>query len=64
MLLNRTLITIKKKVVDIPLIVKYIMEGRYIDDAFRMYNDAIRHGTFRRLKITLSEFKDIWEYLK
>lgn len=64
MLLNKTLVIIKNKVVDIPLIVKHIKDGRYIDDAFRLYNDAVGHGSFGRSKLTKCEFENMWGYLK
>ena len=64
MLLNKTLLIIKNKVVDIPLIVKHIKDGRYMDDAFRLYNDSIGHGSFGRFKLTKLEFEEMWRYLK
>ena len=64
MLLNRLLIILKFKVVDIPLINKYINEGRSRKDAQRMYNDAVNHGSFGRQKLNEKDFLEIWNYLK
>lgn len=64
MLLNQTLVIIKKKIVDIPLIVKYIQDNKRIDDAFKLYNDAIGHRSFGRFKLTKPEFEEMWRYLK
>lgn len=64
MLLNKTLIIIKQKIVDIPLINKYIQDKQIKKNALRMYNDAIGHGSFGRFKLTKPEFEEIWEFLK
>lgn len=64
MLLNRLLVILKFKVVDIPLIKKYIKEGRSQQEALRMYNDVVNHNTYGRLKLNDKDFSEIWEYLK
>jgi len=64
MLLNKTLLIIKQKVVDIPLIHKYIQNKFTKKDALRMYNDTVGHKSFGRHKLTLIEFDNMWEYLK
>ena len=64
MLLNRILIILKFKVVDIPLIIKYINEGKSYKQAMLLYNDAVRHGTFGRSKLNEKDFNEVWSYLK
>lgn len=64
MLLNPLLILIKRKVVDIPLINKYIKEGRTIEDGLRMYNDVVGHNSYGRQKLSMKDLKLVWEYLK
>ena len=64
MLLNRLLVILKYKVVDIPLIKKYIREGRTQQEALRMYNDVVNHNTYGRLKMNHKDFNEVWEYLQ
>ena len=64
MLLNQILIIIKKRIVDIPLVAKYIKENRSQQEALSLYNKTVSRYSFGRSKLTEYEFNEVWRYLK